>query len=357
MDPINVVHRNQHLVLYNRVSNYSTTYLEELLYKDRRVFEYWCNEKSIVPVEDLRYFRYRMKNSSDFQSPYYDHIKAKRNELQVPIAKVLSEIRIHGPLSSQEVEQKGGMRGRVVTDVLNLLWDCGDLMIHHTDGNRRYYDLVERVLSSSIKTETPTREEYEQFMIRKYMRAHGLVDTRDWRFGWLQMKALQRKAIVKDMIEGNELYPIKIEGVKQEYYVLREIFDSIDPDKPIDQRVHFIAPLDNLLWNRKVISDIFDFDYAWEVYKVPEKRIHGYYVMPILCGTRFIGRLDPKLDRENKRMIINSLSVVDKPVGKGVINELAKSLRRFYEFHDVSHISILKTQPVELRNALERELA
>ena len=357
VDPINVVHRNQHLVLYNRVNNYRTLYLEELLYKDRRVFEYWCNEKSIVPVEELHYFRYRMQNSMEFQSPYYDHVKARRKQLQVPIAKIISEIKAHGPLSAQELEQRREIRIRTITDILNLLWDCGDLMIHHVEGNRRYYDLAEHMLSSSTKIETPSGEEYEQFMIRKYMRAYGLVDSRDWRFGWLPMKAPKRKTIIRDMIEENELYPIKIEGVKQEYCVLKDLFDSLDLDTPIDERTFFIAPLDNLLWNRKVISEVFDFDYAWEVYKVPEKRIHGYYVMPILCGTRFIGRLDPKLDRQNKKMIINSLSITDKPVSRIIIDELVMSLRRFCEFHDVSDISIQKTQPLELKRALERELA
>jgi hypothetical protein len=357
VDPINVVHRNQHLVLHNRVRDYRTTYLEELLYNDRRVFEYWCNEKSIVPIEELRYFRYRMQNSSDFQSPYYDHIKAKRKELDIPIAKVVSEIRAQGPLSSQELEHIGGIRSRVITNVLNLLWDCGDLMIHHIEGNRRYYDLPERILPPSLEIQAPTRGEYERFIIRKYMRAYGLVDTRDWRFGWLPMKALQRKAITREMIERNELYVIKVEGVRQEYYVLKELFDSIDLNRQMDQRVYFIAPLDNLLWNRKAISDIFDFDYAWEVYKVPEKRIHGYYVMPVLYGTRLIGRIDPKLDRQNEKMIINSLSIAEKSVDRNLINELAASLRRFSEFHDVSRVSIQKTQPKELKGVLDRELA
>jgi uncharacterized protein YcaQ len=357
VDPINVVHRNQHLVLHNRVKDYKTSYLEELLYNDRRVFEYWCNEKSIIPIEDLRYFSYRMKNSSKFQSPYYDHIKAKRKELRVPIAKVLSETESHGPISSQELEQNGEFKGRVATDVLNLLWDCGDLMIHHVEGNRRYYDLAEHILSSSTKIEVPTREEYEQFMIRKYMRAYGLVDTRDWRFGWLPMKTLPRKSIVNDMIRSNELCPMKIEGVEQEYYVLKELLDLLgDSDTPIDEKVYFIAPLDNLLWNRKVISDIFDFDYSWEVYKIPEKRIHGYYVMPVLCGTHLVGRLDPKLDRQNEKMIINSLSIAEKYVSRSFINELIMSLRRFSEFHDVSQVSIQKTQPEELKTTLTREL-
>ena len=356
-DPINVVHRNQHLVLHNRVVDYKPAHLEDLLYRDRRVFEYWCNEKSVIPIEDFPYFRYRMQNPSQFHSPFFERIKARREELRDAISYVLSEIRRHGPLSAREFKQKGKIKGKVATRVLNLLWDCGDLMIHHVEGNRRCYDLTERVLPPNIDVETPSREEYERFMIHKYMKAYGLVDTCNWRFGWLSLKASQRKIIVKEMVEANKLCPVKIEGVKNVYYVLEKHLTLLeDSDTFVSEKVHFVAPLDNILRNRRMISEIFDFNYVWEVYKPPEKRVYGYYVMPILCGTRFIGRLDPKLDRQNKKIIINSLLLEEKQVDKRVVTELAATLRRFLRFHDAIQVSIKKTQPKELKDALMREL-
>jgi hypothetical protein len=357
-DPINVVHRNQHLVLHNRVADYKPSHLDELLYKDRRLFVYWCNEKSIIPIEDFPYFRYRMRNPSQFHSPFYERIKTKRKELKNHISYVLTEIKKHGPLSPREFKQKGKIKGRIATSVLNLLWDCGDLMIHHTEGNTRYYDLTERVLPSNLlETETPSKEEYEQFMIQKYMRAYGLIDTRNWRFGWLPLKASQRKTIVNEMVEDKRLCPVKIEGVKHVYYVLEEHLSLLEnSNASINESVYLLAPLDNLLWNRRLISEIFDFNYAWEVYKVPEKRVYGYYVMPILYGTRFVGRLDPKLDRKHNKMIINSIFLERKDFDKNFIAELAKTLQRFVKFHDASRFSIKKTQPKELREALTQEL-
>jgi len=107
-------------------------------------------------------------------------------------------------------------------------------MIHHVEGNRRYYDLTERLLPPNTDVETPSREEYERFMIQKYMRA----------------------------------------GVKHVYYVLEENSSLLEnSDTSVSEKVHFVAPLDNLLWNRRMISEIFDFSYSWEVYKPPEKRI------------------------------------------------------------------------------------
>ena len=358
MDPISVVQRNQHLVLYSRVVDYKLSYLDELIYKDRLLFEYWCNEKSIIPIEDFPYFRYRMQNPSQYHSPFYERLKAKRKSLKDAIAHVLSEIRRHGPLSALEFKQKEKIKSKVATSVLNLLWDCGELMIHHLDGNRRYYDLTERFLPLNADVETSSREEYERFMIRKYMRAYGLIDTRHWRFGWLPLKASQRKNIVKKMIEDNELCPVKIEGVKHVYYVLEENLGLLEnSDTSASEKVHFVAPLDNLLWNRRMISEIFDFNYSWEVYKPPEKRIYGYYAMPILYGTRFIGRLDPKLDRQNRKMIINSIVLEEKDFDRdSLVDELAAALQRFLKLHDVSQINLKKTQPKDLKPALMGEL-
>ena len=355
-DPISVVHRNQHLVLHSRVVDYEISYLDDLLYRDRVVFEYWCNEKSIVPIGDFPYFHYRMQNPMEFHSPFYERIKAEREKLKSQISQILSMMKRQGPLSSRDFERKK-VEGKVATRVLNLLWDCGELMIHHVEGNRRYFDLTERVLPSKIKMLPVSREEYESFMVEKYMRAYGLVDTRDWRFGWLPMKAFERKVMVERMLKEGKIFPVKIEDVKHVYYVLDGYLSALEEaEKPSDEKVYFIAPLENLLWNRRMVSEIFSFDYAWEVYKVPEKRRYGYYVMPILLGTKFIGRLDPKLDRQNRKMIINSILLEEKQIDQALINELAEAVMRFCRFHDATEVEIKRTEPKELRGSLMRAI-
>lgn len=357
-DPISVVHRNQHLVLNSRVVDYRVSCLYDLLYKDRAVFEYWCNEKSIVPIEDFPYFRYRMQNPIEFHSPFFERIKAKREQLKSQISEVLAMIKKEGPLSSRDFKRMMIMDGKVATNVLNLLWDCGELMIHHVEGNRRYFDLTERVLPSKIKMSPMSREEYTSFMVKKYMRAYRLVDTRDWRFGWLPMKASERKVIVDKMMKEGKIFPVKIEDVKHVYYVLEEYLSALeDGEAPSDEEVYFIAPLDNLLWNRRMISEIFYFDYAWEVYKVPEKRKYGYYVMPILQGTKFIGRLDPKLDRKHRKMIVNSLLLEDKCIEKTFVTQLADALTKFCRFHDATEVELKRMEPKELRGPVIRAIA
>jgi uncharacterized protein YcaQ len=69
-------------------------------------------------------------------------------------------------------------------------------------------------------------------------------------------------------------------------------------DAPLPEpRVIFLGPLDSLLWDRKAIRQIFDFDYIWEVYKPEKVRKWGYYVLPVFYGDRFIARVDSRLEK------------------------------------------------------------
>ncbi len=356
IDPVRVVHRNHHLVLHNRISDYKPSYLGKLLYKDRDVFEYWCNEKSIIPIEEFRYFRYRMQNYMEFHSPFYERLKAKRKEFKDVIRHILSVIETDGPSRAEDFKKDVG--SKVAKPILNLLWDRGEVMIHHVEGNSRYYDLTERILPKNLVIDIPSREEYDRFMIEKYMKAYGFVDVRDWRFGWLMLKTAQRKAIVEEMVKDGKLCPVKINGVKHVYYVLEEQLNTLTTieNSSIEEKIHFISPLDNLIWNRRMISDIFDFSYAWEIYKVPEKRQFGYYTMPILYSTRFVGRIDLKWDRKNKTMIINSMVLEKNRFQEDLVVELAGTLKSFLRFHDASQVKIVKTKPKRLKNELLAEL-
>lgn len=358
IDPVSIVHRNHHLVLHNRVSDYKPSYLEALLYKDRAVFEYWCNARSIIPMNEFRYFRYQMQNYMEFHSPFYERLKARREKLKPAISHVLSVIDIDGPQCAQDFRREGEVGSKTARDVLNLLCICGEVMIHRVERKRRYYDLMERILPKDINIEVPSREEYNLFMIEKYMRAYGFVDVRDWRFGWLPLKASQRKLVVEKMVKDGKICPVKIEGVKHLYYVSAEYLNALEAaGNPLPaEKIHFVAPLDNLLWNRRMISEVFDFIYAWEIYKVPEKRQFGCYVLPILHGTRFVGRIDPKLDRANKTMTVNSLLLEEERFDESFVVRLATTLKRFLWFHNISQVKIVKTKPKGLKNKLLVEL-
>ena len=66
-----------------------------------------------------------------------------------------------------------------------------------------------------------------------------------------------------------------------------------------DPGVAFIAPLDPLAWDRDLLLRLWGFDYRWEVYVPAAKRRWGYYVLPLLYGDRFVGRIEPRIDRRS----------------------------------------------------------
>ena len=102
---------------------------------------------------------------------------------------------------------------------------------------------------------------------------------------------------------------IRVEGIKPPLYMrsedkprLKQILDSGD----LLPRAAVLAPLDNLLWDRRFLAELFDFDYRWEVYTPVTKRRYGYYVLPVLYGDRFVARFEPGCDKTNGAFILKN---------------------------------------------------
>jgi uncharacterized protein YcaQ len=118
----------------------------------------------------------------------------------------------------------------------------------------------------------------------------------------------QRAEILNRLAEKGLLIPIHIRELKGSTFYIRnndlDLLESSRRKSRARPRAAFIAALDNLLWDRKLVSWIFDFDYVWEVYKPVAKRKFGYYVLPILYGDRLIGRFDPVFDRKTGELLL-----------------------------------------------------
>ncbi len=79
-----------------------------------------------------------------------------------------------------------------------------------------------------------------------------------------------------------------------------------DPLAGDPMAVRLMAPLDNLLWERRMLKALFDFEYTWEVYVPADKRRYGYYVLPVLAGDRFIARCEPVMDRKRQALVLKN---------------------------------------------------
>ena len=344
-DPINVVGRNPDLVLQSRVVDYKPSLLDGLLYEDRYLVDNWDKMASLSLAEDWPYFsRYRDRMEEIFGVP---------SEVVMSLAPtVLEQIKREGPQSSLDfdfIKKTNWAWGptRVTRASLEGLYKMGRLGVHHRVSNRRYFDLIENLLPKellSIPDPNQSMETYQRWHVLRRIGAMGLAHPNageQWG-GMIALKSPRRREIMRDLIADGEIVVIEIEGLKgEEFYMRREDYEGLHKNlgaQP-NPRAAFIAPLDNLLWDRKTIKKLFDFSYMWEVYKPKKQREYGYYVLPVLYGEQFVGRVDPAFDKKTGVLTINNWwweGGVE--VGQEMANALRDCLKAFLSYLDANEL-------------------
>jgi len=360
LDPVAAVERNQHLVLAARVPGYTPVRLQQLLVQ-RRIFEYWGHAACVFPIEDYPIFEHKRRQTRRRLRSDFERVR--------PVARaVLARLEREGPLparaftSAQRVHgwwDVKGPRTKVTSHALNLLAYVGQVMVIRREGLERHFDLPERVVPPELlgRARDIDPREADRALLMKYMRAYRIFDPRDWAFGWRRVPGLNRRAIVEKLIRAGTVIPLQIDGVRGSYYMLAEDEGRLrrhdrrasQAQQNTDASIRFLAPLDNLLWRRERIADFFDFDYTWEVYVPPARRTYGYYTMPILAGDRFIGRFDPRLDRESGRLVINLLHLERGVRATAQLRTaLEVALHAFARFHGATDLRIVRSRPARL---------
>ncbi len=384
-DPLNIVGHNQELVLQSRIDGFKPAMLQELLYNDRLLLDGWDKVMSIYLTSDWPYFsRYRASQLEWLGSP---------DKPVVPYLPLIrNELRQRGPLSSIDLEYDQAVRWpwgptRVSRAALESMWFWGELIIHHKVNTRKYYDFASGYLAGDLLSTPDPNETFEQYRDWRICRRIGGTGFLWDRPGdaWLEIpetKTPERRESIQRLTAADKLSEINVEGIKAPLYmrtcdmpVLEEILSeqsgaqassaklsassaklsasSAKDDAASDTgsfrsasrtpspRAHILAPLDNLLWDRRLVKEIFDFDYRWEVYKPQSERNYGYYVLPVLYGDRFIARFEPGFDKKSKALMIKNWwweagVKPTKPMQRG----LAKCFRLFAEYLGTDNIGM-----------------
>jgi uncharacterized protein len=221
------------------------------------------------------------------------------------------------------------------------------LLIHHKKGTRKYYGLSENLLPSSIlKKPDPntTLDSYYEWYVKRRIAAVGLLWNRSGD-AWLgsDLKKEERSQAINRLLEKDEISEIKIGDIGEIFYLPKSELILLE-DQEKHHEAALIAPLDNLIWDRKLISGIFNFEYKWEVYTPAKDRKYGYYVLPIIYNDRFVGRCEPNIDRKNKALLINNWWwEKDIKINQDLTDALKKCFFDFAKFLDVKKISISRT--------------
>jgi uncharacterized protein YcaQ len=270
IDPINAFERNHHQVLYNRVWGYRPELLDAVLYKDGGAFEYYCNALCVLPVQDYPYFRFRMEREAEGLRGYLN------SEMLVAMDDVERHITEQGKTSSRELDSGRKISGwwdaeprtKIEKQALDYLHLAGRVLITSREGNQRSYDLPERLIPAGLLNRKVTEPEWRRFMMSKFLRAFGLSQTSLQRFGWFDAAKAEKRVLLKDLIAEGFVTEVEVEGVDRPYYCPAELLPELLKDEPLPETdaAVFLAPLDNLLWDRDRVSDLWGFDYRWEVY-------------------------------------------------------------------------------------------
>ena len=352
-DPVDVCGKNAELTLQSRVKGFTKQMLSDLLYKDRLLVDYSDKELSIWPREDWPYFAgYRERGKAHGASfPGIPELEAQ----------AIAYIRKHGPVSSDTLPIEGkifwhssmhwsgnwGGLSLAARSVLEQLYTDGVLLIHHKNGSRKFYDLADKYFSQELlAAANPCEDEasFRAWRVKRRVGAVGLLwNQRSDAWLGIDMNTVQREQAFEALERTEEITPVQVEGLRSPLYMPRAdqplleavVADAID-EKP---RLEFLAPLDPMLWDRKLIERIWDYQYSWEIYTPKEKRKYGYYVLPMLWGERFIGRIDASADRKSGALMIKNVWFENGVRQTKKLNhELDKTIHRLAKLNGMEQI-------------------
>ncbi len=355
-DPLEIAGRNHDLTLLARIDGYRREWTDELLYERRVLFEAYNKGLSILPTSELPFHRITWDRHA------LAHGGGAFDEHAPLVKELLDRIRENGAMSSTDLEPRAAIDWywrptNPVRALLEALAEAGILGIVRRDGNRRIYDLTERLYPAELLANRPVEAEQHRHRLLSRYRAHGLVAAGGQAEIFVGLSRASDKSVVRgELLSRGALIPVEVEGVRRTRYVIAADIDTLGraedeiarrvPPGGVAPRVAFIAPLDPFAWDRDLWRELFDFDYIWEVYVPERKRRWGYYVLPILFGDRLVGRLEPRIERK-----ADALRIVDfwwedrfEPLGApGFVDALAEAIEAHRRFGEVRKIVFPRT--------------
>ncbi len=356
-DPLEVAGRNHDLTLLARVAGYRRAWTDDLLYRDRVLYETYNKMLSLVPTAELPWYRITWDGAHEAHrgGAFDDHAPL--------VEELLGRIREHGPLSSTDVAPRASIDWywrptNQVRALLEALGEAGLLAIARREGNRRIYDLTERLFPADLLARRPPERDQLRHKLLSRYRGNGLLGATGESSLWAGTgDAAMRASLRAELVTAGTLMPIHVEGIRGTRYVVGDeagILRAAEAEVAADGAgrpgepapgVAFLAPLDPLAWDRDLLLRLWDFDYRWEVYVPAAKRRWGYYVLPLLYGDRFVGRIEPRIDRKTRTLRVIGLWWEDgfdplDEANTGFAGAFAEALRAHRDFAGLTKIAL-----------------
>ena len=316
LDSISTVDRSHRIALGARIGVYPADAVSRLL-REGRLIEYWAHEACLLPAEDWPLFRAAMENGG---RRWYGTVDRTHPHLR---EHVVDEIRSRGPLGSRHFEgaaRQGEMWGwKPAKQMLELLWNHGELVVAGRQGFQRLYDVPERVLPRAVlDAPTPAEPDRLRTLALRAVQARGALTERGIVEHWRLAGGVARiRDAVASLVADGALERLVVEDGGAP--VLVPVGTELDRARP--SAAVLLSPFENLLWDRPFALRTFGFDHLIEVYKPAPQRRYGYYVLPFLWRDRIVGRADLKSERATGELVVRAFHREDGVRASGALDD------------------------------------
>ncbi|RWR02018.1 hypothetical protein ED28_10320 [[Pantoea] beijingensis] len=340
IDTIHVVARSPYLVLFSRLGAYPEAWLEQVL-KEGKVFEYWAHEACLIPTGDFALLRHRMLNPASQGWKYNtDWVKQHSAEIKA----LLEHIEAKGPVRSADfstttAQKNGWWAWKPYKRHLENLFTAGELMVSERRNFQRVYDLRTRVLPDwNDVLHSLSEQDAVQQMLYNSAESLGIFKA-EWLADYYRLKRAPIAATLAKWLESGEVIVANVEKAGKMY-----LHHSLLPllDKPL-RATHstILSPFDPVVWHRRRALELFDFDYRLECYTPESKRKFGYFVLPILHRGALKGRLDAKMHRKEKILLIKGLWIEEGiKVTSVLVRDICQVITRFAQWQGAERVCI-----------------
>lgn len=306
LDSINTVARAHDVILFSRRPGYRAQNLKQLYECDRELFEHWTHDAAVIPMAFYPHWHLRFERDKDLLRKRWRNWR--RDGFEARFEAVLKHVRDHGPVSSSDVgkDEKKGSGGwwdwHPSKTALEYLWRSGALTVIGREGFQKRYDLTDRVIEEHLRSSSSYDEAASlNWLCSAALDRLGFATSGEIAAFWDTASPTEAKAWCAGQMRLGDLEEIEFEQADGK---LRKVFarpgtvDTAAELGPAPGRIRVLSPFDPALRDRKRAERLFGFHYRIEVFTPAPKRQYGYYVFPLMEGTRLVGRIDMKADRD-----------------------------------------------------------
>ena len=331
IDTINVIERCHHHILYNRIPTYQRSYLHEAQSIEKSIFEYWTHALSYVPTRDIRIFIRAMKQHRKTPSRWFSSVTPK------DLRKVLRLVRENGPLSIRDIEDDVLVEKdhpwasrKPSKRALQMAFFYGHLTVSSRTGMLKTHDLLERHFELDELPKPASERQVDDYLLERALQAQGIISVDSVCYCSPKRKAAIRK-LIEARVRRKALLPVAIDGAERgKHWIQPEWIEAIP--EPKERTVHILSPFDPLVIQRNRLNLFFGYDHRFEAYVPKEKRVYGYFALPVLVDDEIVAVIDLKADRQKQKLLMQQWSWVGKGSPRAHKKRIEEELNRFERF-------------------------